>query len=351
MKKTTLFLILIFSLSINFSCTYTEKIRDGRTAFERKQYSVAVPMLEKEYTRASTKKDRIALAMQIAESLEKTGKNEAALQWYKKAADADEANIDATKAYALALKKDEQYTEAIKVFKALGISLGSPFEYRKDIENCQNAAKWKTARTSYIIDKQAFNSLNDDYAPAFYSAEQLVITSDRNTNIKDEKYKWTGKSFSDLYVVDKNSGAIKPFSSQINTPANEGTATFNADFSLMVFVRNAAENTKDDQYTKLYFAEKQGVLWSQAAILPFCAEKINYWHPALSADGKTLIFSVNGEDGYGGFDLFITQKLVRIGQNQNYCLEISTRLEMKFFLQLMPIHSIFLPIFTLEWVV
>lgn len=310
MKNTNfIFLILIFSLVINFSCTYTEKIRDGRTAFERKQYNVAVPMLEKEYARANVKKDKVTLALQIAESLEKTGKSEAAIQWYKKAADADEANVDATKSYALALKKDEQYSEAIKVFKALGITLGSPFEYRKEIENCQNATKWKTLRTPYLVDKQSFNSVNDDYSPAFYAADQLVITSDRSANIKDEKYKWTGKSFSDLYVVDKNNGAIKPFSAQINTPANEGTATFNADFSLMVFVRNAAENKTDDQYTKLYFAEKQGILWSPAAILPFCVEKTNYWHPALSADGKTLIFAVNGEDGFGGFDLFMSQKI------------------------------------------
>ena len=308
MKYTTfLFSLLTFSFLIT-SCSYTEKIRDGKTAFERKQFNIAAPMLEKEYARAKDKKQKITLALQIAESLEKTGKNEVAIQWYKRAADSDEANVDAQKAYAFSLKKDEQYAEAIKVFKALGINLGSPFEYKKDIENCQNALKWKAARSPYKVDNQSFNSANDDYSATFYAADQLVITSDRSANSKEEKYKWTGKSFSDLYIVDKNNASVKPFSTQINTSANEGTATFNADFTQMIFVRNAAENKNDDQYTKLYFAERQGAIWSQAILLPFCEAKTNYWHPALSADGKTLIFSANGEDGFGGYDLFITQK-------------------------------------------
>ena len=41
---TTLALIL----SLIFSCKYTQKITDGKMAYERKQYSVAVDMLSKE---------------------------------------------------------------------------------------------------------------------------------------------------------------------------------------------------------------------------------------------------------------------------------------------------------------
>ena len=33
------------------ACTYTERIKDGKTAYERKQYAVAIPMLEKEFNK------------------------------------------------------------------------------------------------------------------------------------------------------------------------------------------------------------------------------------------------------------------------------------------------------------
>ena len=40
------------------ACNYTLKVKDGRTAFERKQFAVAIPMLEKEQARAKTRKER-----------------------------------------------------------------------------------------------------------------------------------------------------------------------------------------------------------------------------------------------------------------------------------------------------
>jgi outer membrane protein OmpA-like peptidoglycan-associated protein/tetratricopeptide (TPR) repeat protein len=298
----------LFSLLVlAASCSYTEKIRDGRSAFERKQFAVAIPMLEKEFLKSKEKKEKAQLAFQIAESYTKTGKNETAIAWYKKAID-QQYGAEAFRAYANALKKDEQYGEAAKAFKEASIEIGSPFEFKKDIESCQVAGKWKTIRSPYLVDKQAFNSMQDDYAAAIYAADQIVITSDRGNNGKEEKYQWTGKSFSDLYTIDKKNNIVKPFSTQINTADNEGAATFNGTFTKMIFVRNAAENEQDDQFTKLYYSERAGVVWSKPEMLPFCASKTNYWHPCLSADGNSLIFSANGGEGIGGFDLYSTTK-------------------------------------------
>ncbi len=308
MNKSIFHYFLLTFLILAAACSYTEKIRDGRTAFERKQFAVAIPMLEKEFLKSKEKKEKGKLAFQLAESYSKTGKNDAAIAWYKKAID-QQYGAEAFRAYANALKKDEQYTEAAKAFKEASMEIGSPFEFKKDIESCQVAGKWKTARSPYIVDKQAFNSAQDDYAPAIYAADQIVITSDRSNNSKAEKYQWTGKSFSDLYTIDKKNNVVKPFSTQINTPDNEGSATFNAAFTKMIFVRNAAENDKDDQFTKLYYAEREGVIWSKPEVLPFCEPKTNYWHPCLSPDGNGLIFSANGGEGIGGFDLYSTSQI------------------------------------------
>ena len=40
------------------SCTYTAKITDGATAVDRKQYDVAVPMLEREFKKAKSRKGK-----------------------------------------------------------------------------------------------------------------------------------------------------------------------------------------------------------------------------------------------------------------------------------------------------
>ena len=40
---------LLFALLTLGACNYTIKIKDGRTAYERKQYAAAIPMLQKEF--------------------------------------------------------------------------------------------------------------------------------------------------------------------------------------------------------------------------------------------------------------------------------------------------------------
>ena len=48
--------------------------------------------------------------------------------------------------------------------------------------------------------------------------------------------------------------------------------------------------------------------WNDPTPLPFQKEKINYLHPALSADGNTLYFSSNDPEGWGGYDLYTVQR-------------------------------------------
>ena len=40
---------LLFTFALLASCTYTQKVKDGNFAFERKQYAVAVELLQTEY--------------------------------------------------------------------------------------------------------------------------------------------------------------------------------------------------------------------------------------------------------------------------------------------------------------
>jgi outer membrane protein OmpA-like peptidoglycan-associated protein len=305
MNKFFLFFLI---LSIT-SCAYTEKVRDGKTAFERKQYHVAIPMLEKEYKKEKSKAQKGKIAFLIAESFQKSGKIEQSLEWYKNAYD-NSYGSEALRAYAQNLKFTEQYALAMQTYKELGIEIGSSFEVKKDLQSCQNALNWLSpkARSPYVVEKVTFNSPFDDYAPSHYIANQLVITSDRPNPDSPKNYKWTGRAFSDLFLIDKQNFTIKNFGSQINTLSNEGCATFNANQNLMIFTRSVAEVKNGDEYMKLFYTKREGVLWSSPKELAFCKEKVNYWHPALSSDASKLYFSANDADGFGGFDLYSVER-------------------------------------------
>ena len=52
MQKWGILFILIYTLS---ACTYTEKIRDGKTAYERKQFTIANQLLTNEIKKVKIK--------------------------------------------------------------------------------------------------------------------------------------------------------------------------------------------------------------------------------------------------------------------------------------------------------
>jgi len=289
------------------SCTYTQKVRDGKFAFDRKQYDVAVPMLKKDYNKAKTRLERGKFAYYIGASYEALNKPTDAIEWFKIAYD-NQYGWEALKSYAHALKQSEQYEEARQAFIDLGIEIGSPYEYRKEVKACEAAIAWgKSDRKEYEVTPLGFNSRFSDYAPSLYADNQLVFTSDRGTAEGDEVYNWTGNAFSDLFVVDLGSRNVESFDPLINTPQNEGTAGFNANYSEIYFTRCDGGKNQDG-YCTLMVSKRTGNAWSIPEKLAFVKDKVNYGQPTLSKDGKTMYFECNDPEGWGGIDIWVVQR-------------------------------------------
>lgn len=294
------------------ACSYTEKIRDGQTAFERKQYAVATGMLTKAYNKADTRLEKGKRSFLLGESYKALHKPDLALKWYETAYN-NQYGVDALREYAFALKQAERYEEAINTFKELGIEIGSPYEYRREISACQAAAEWKAKpQQQYRVETTDFNTPAADYAPSLYQDGQLVFTSDRKGSTGGDTYNWTGNAFSDLYAVDKQTQAVKPFDASLNTGENEGTAVFDKNFTEIYFTRCTGDK-KEDAFCKLMRSKRIGAGWSTPEPLPFMEPKVNYGHPSLSADGLSLYFSSNHPDGWGGYDIYVAQRASSAG--------------------------------------
>lgn len=276
-------------------------------AVDRKQYSVAVPMLKKEFSKAGSRIEKGKIAYQLGLAYDGLNQGADALNWYKTAYD-NQYGMDALKAYAYSLKQNEQYAEAALAFKDLGLELGTPYEYRKEIRACEIVAEWaEEARQEYAITPFVGNSSGADYAPVIYGADEILITSDRAKATGDETYNWTGKAFSDIFLINTSTGEATSFDSSINTEANEGTPAFAPDRSAVYFTRCTAPKG-DDAFCKIYRSEvaTDGGVWSTAQALDFQEAGINYMHPALSEDGQTMYLSSDHPDGWGGFDIYVS---------------------------------------------
>ena len=292
-------------------CTYTAKITDGATAVDRKQYDVAVPMLEREYKRAKTRGQQGEIANNLAISYRETGRDAEAVEWFQTAYD-NGVGPDALREKAAALKRLERYEEAIQTYTDLGYEIGSRYEFRKDIAGAELAMRLKEQqarqeRPEYEVTPVSFNSPGADYAAVTYN-DALVFTSDRGSATGDATYNWTGRNFSDMFLVDPQASSVENFPTSINTEDNEGTPAFTADGNTMVFTRCSAPAKRTDAYCGLYISERVGEGWGRAEPLPFVTPAANFMHPALNADGSVLIFSANLNEGWGGYDLYRVER-------------------------------------------
>ncbi len=305
MKKIA-FIILSFSICYFAACTYTIKIKDGKTAFDRKQYAVASKLLEKEFGKGKSRVEKGKAAFLLGESQKQLHNDAKAATWYKTAYD-NGFGADALKEYAYALKRQEQYKEAADAFKELGAEIGSPYEYRREIAACNTALGWNddTKYSGFTISPTEFNSANADFSPAVYEGGKVVFSSDRGSSTGEAVYTWTGNRFADLFLVDNNTA--QTFDNQLNTPFNEATATFTSDFSEMFFTRSGGEKV-EEQFTKIFYSKKINNSWTTPEVMPFCRDRINYSTPSVSKDGKTLFYASNDGEGWGGLDIYVVTK-------------------------------------------
>lgn len=301
--------LLILVLS---SCSYTIKIRDGRTAFERKQFATAIPMLRREFEKADLRRDRGQLAFLIGESYRHAGQDDKALEWYGKAYE-NNFGSEAMKAKAYALKRTEQYPEARETFRTLGIEIGSRYEYRKEITACDIAENWvkDIPNTGWSLQPVAFNSAQNDFAPARYPDGRIVFTTDRNTPGNREKYSWTGNRYMNLMVAEADNASPQfLFATAPGSLTNIGVCNVNNNGTELFFSQSISYTKSDDAFNKLFLCSRTSPdeEWSAPEQLPFQKDRVNYMHPALSADGNTLFFSANDPDGWGGYDLCAMQR-------------------------------------------
>lgn len=304
MKKLS-WILLIFIFFAQ-ACAYTIQIKDGKTAFQQKQYDKAIPFLQKEFKKAKSPVKQGKIAFMLGESYQKTGQPSQAAKWFEKAY-AKSYGPDALKAEALALKQNGKYEMAMMAFQELGREIGSPYEYRREVNACQNAIDWLKSekKQGFSIQHPSFNSSNNDYSPALFKGE-IAFVSDRTSATGDKKYQWTGNKFTDLFILKDGQATL--FGAPTNSPFNEGPMCFNQDFSEMIFTRCDME-ADNEIHCRLLSCKWDGQNWSAPIPLAFQVENTNYMHPALSADGNILYFSSNHLDGWGGYDLYFSERI------------------------------------------
>lgn len=166
-----------------------------------------------------------------------------------------------------------------------------------------------------------FNSDAADFSPVPY-LDGLVFSSSRDPGKAVVKvYEGTGEFFLDLYFV-KETGrkdsawtTPRPLKGEINTAFHESNFTVANDsateawFTRNNFLGHKKGRSEDRMMLlKLYKAQMKGKKGVSVEEFAFNNDNFSLTHPAISQDGNTLYFVSDMPGGFGGKDVYKSQK-------------------------------------------
>lgn len=174
-----------------------------------------------------------------------------------------------------------------------------------------------TAQIVIDLAKLSINTKHDEFAPAFYE-DGLILSSNRKSTIQrtivevDENGE---ENFLNQlhYVSFKQDSAHNNISFlKLNDPyINNGPAIFQNSVLLLAKpqITKVKKNRKKYGTVGIFFFEKnKDGLWNEGKPFQHNSLSINISHPALSKDGNTLYFVSNDPKGYGGMDIWKSEK-------------------------------------------
>lgn len=138
-----------------------------------------------------------------------------------------------------------------------------------------------------------------------------VLTADSRKILFTKRDGFQNHEHEDIFVSyyedDEEWTSPEPISQTINTRYNEGTCTISADGNVLIFT--SCDMPDSFGSCDLYISQKKNGSWQRAVNM---GKNVNsrFWdsQPSLSADGRVLFFSSNRRGGFGGNDIWYTER-------------------------------------------
>ena len=298
MKNILRLIILIFILQ---SCVTSKSALKN---FNNAEYNSAA-----EKYNQIVKEDDPKTNFLLAESYRKSNQIKKSADYYKKAIENGYKDEIVHYYLALSLKANSKINEAITTINNY-LQKGKNEKYigyaKAELKNLNELKNYPDSSYYSVKNLEAINSNLTEYSPT-YSNGKLFFVSNRDT---EKTYKGTGTPFTDIYeiktkgaIVDQNSLKILP--DNINDEeVNEGSIAFSKDGMFMIFAKGNDGKSSGRNNVDLYYSRYRSNKWQTPRLLNINNSKSWDSTPFLSVDGKTLYFSSNRSNGYGGTDIY-----------------------------------------------
>ncbi len=267
--------------------------------FLQEYYTLALPIYEdliEKYPNETYLQYRLGMCY-----LKKQDAYDKAVLYLKPIAESDPDAADIKYFLGIAYHLTYQFDEAIKVFNEyLNQKIDDEQQQitKRLIENCMNAKVLVATPAEVTITNigAPINSEASEYVP--------VISSDEQTMLFTYVGKRSKGGFEDIFISEKSANGQwknpEPLGDNINGYNHDACIAISPDGQTLFIYKDSKEKKGEIYYSKL-----SGNSWSDPK--PLLGEvNTNHWEgsASLSADGKTLYFTSDKPAGLGGRDIY-----------------------------------------------
>ncbi|HPR31507.1 MAG TPA: OmpA family protein [Prolixibacteraceae bacterium] len=315
-QAKTGFLFLLIGILSGCSSTYTT--RTAYKSYEIGEYHAAIQKLMKAYRKEKDRELKKEIEYKLAQAYWYLGDTRKAEVRLRNCVNNQYPDSSLQLKYAHALRYNEKYEEAARIYQQVLDSLPGLGEAAMGLEACRLTPEWIKNPTRFQVTRERLlNTRDAEYSPVFISGldNKLIFTSTREGARGRGKSPITGMRNGDLWAADydiQRQRWDKPVlldeEELINTSYDEGAASLSADGNNLYFTRCRVEKAKA-LGAEIYESQKSRDSWSEATALELIGDSLIAAHPSLSADGLTLYFVSDMPDGFGGKDIWKVDKL------------------------------------------
>jgi len=318
--KSYIALFLLPMLAVLSSCTTSQKLALADKSYNQQAYARAAERYRKVLPKLNRIKDPETYSrvlFHMAESNRQIGNTVQAERFYERSIAAVRSNPNpnallglaksqqANEKYATATATYADYLKLVPQDTAVGVAM----------EFCAVLRDSAIKHTRYLVEPVPdFNSNKDDFAPAFAEDDYSVVyfTSSRDAALGKKKNIVTGDRSTDIFFAKQARNGrwekVLPIAGEINTKSDEGVCTLSRNLRKIYFTQCIAKRSY--QGCKICTASRdEENIWTEVEELQIGDSIANVAHPCLSDDETVLYFASDMEGGFGGFDIWMVNRL------------------------------------------
>lgn len=187
-------------------------------------------------------------------------------------------------------------------------------------EQCLDQQNLYRDSSRYVVTGLPFNSEASDFGAISYGGGLVFSSSRKADGFLNKDFSWLDAPFLNLLHVPRTGkeptdwGEPEPLKGDINTQFHESNFSWSTARSEIYFTRNNYFQQKKGKSTegvillKIYSAVMDGLDGSDVSELSFNNDEYSVGHPCLSPDGNSLYFVSDMPGGFGGRDLYVSER-------------------------------------------